>query len=57
MPAFVLAVDQHCDLDVVRMYADDATFEPLSRNGHVIAKFQLGVWIVSCHGAILPLSP
>lgn len=48
VPALVLAVYEHFDLDGMRMHADDATFKLFARNANAIAKLQLRRWVVMC---------
>jgi hypothetical protein len=49
VPALVLAVYEHFDLDSMRMHADDATLELLARNANAIAELQLRGRVVMCH--------
>lgn len=56
MATLVLAVDEHFDLDVVRVHADDTPRAVLPWYADVVPEFKLRPRsIVSCHEAILPL--
>lgn len=54
VPALVLTVDEHRNLDGVRMDADDPSLKVLAGNAHVVAELQLGPGnVVPCHALSL----
>jgi hypothetical protein len=50
VPALIFTVDEHLDLDLVRMDADDAALKAFARDADVVAEFQLCPRdVVPCH--------